>query len=499
MHRSLVIPEIVGAVFEYLDPTRTEDALVETQALAALARTCTGFHDIALDVLWRHQTEIHNLIRCMPADLWETTEGTNVFGNPLRTLRPTRATIPSDWDRLQRYSYRIKSLTSANDPGSRYIEVNMLEVLVFLRHSAPPGYLLPNLTELTWNHARRDTFPFIDLFLGPHITSLVVEDCATDALSILKRNHSDLTVLRLPPGHSHPSRDINERSALVRSLTQVQWVDVGNLDLAAFMHLSGLESLDTLDVVLQPSLFFPATLTSTLFSHLESTTIQVDGVSLRALLSFMRSWNSPRLYSFDVALEFCPTPAEVDELYVTLASHCSHESLETVSAQYDFPDPDLGDISQFVNHGNGLRPLFNFHRLHTVRIHSAAGFDFDDALLGDMARAWPNITHLSFDCDTQACAPRGTLAALRAFATHCPHLSGLVLTLDATAIPPPVAATEVVVRHPALLTWSASESPITNAFDVARFLSEIFRNLEDVSGENRDLWREVRRSLPESR
>lgn len=72
MHPTLHIPELVGAVFRNLDPSWTEDA--QLQDLAVLARTCTGFHDIALDALWRHQYGILNLIRCMPADLWEVVE-----------------------------------------------------------------------------------------------------------------------------------------------------------------------------------------------------------------------------------------------------------------------------------------------------------------------------------------------------------------------------------------------------------------------------------------
>ena len=81
MHRTLRIPEIVDSVFSHLDPTPGK----EGRELAALARTCTMFHDIALDALWWHQESIINLIRCMPTELWEIViVGVNLTGFGLR-------------------------------------------------------------------------------------------------------------------------------------------------------------------------------------------------------------------------------------------------------------------------------------------------------------------------------------------------------------------------------------------------------------------------------
>lgn len=63
MHPSLRIPEIVRMICTLL---------TAPAELAAMARTCNLFSDAALDVLWRRQDSILNLIRCMPPDLWET-------------------------------------------------------------------------------------------------------------------------------------------------------------------------------------------------------------------------------------------------------------------------------------------------------------------------------------------------------------------------------------------------------------------------------------------
>lgn len=70
MHRSLRIPEVVGMICSQLKPISWRSTAGKAD-LAVLARTSTVFHDAALDVLWSHQETLMNLIRCMPADLWE--------------------------------------------------------------------------------------------------------------------------------------------------------------------------------------------------------------------------------------------------------------------------------------------------------------------------------------------------------------------------------------------------------------------------------------------
>lgn len=39
-------------------------------ALAALARTCKAFHECALAALWRTQTDLDHLMRCLPQKYW---------------------------------------------------------------------------------------------------------------------------------------------------------------------------------------------------------------------------------------------------------------------------------------------------------------------------------------------------------------------------------------------------------------------------------------------
>lgn len=58
----LAIPEIVLKIVEDINSQDEQ----HQQTLAALARTCTVFHEAALDKLWSQQTGIANLMRCLP-------------------------------------------------------------------------------------------------------------------------------------------------------------------------------------------------------------------------------------------------------------------------------------------------------------------------------------------------------------------------------------------------------------------------------------------------
>ncbi|KAJ7772831.1 hypothetical protein DFH07DRAFT_733536, partial [Mycena maculata] len=130
-------------IVSLVDPVRNAD-------LAALARTCTSFHEIALDELWRHQDTIMNLIRCMPADLWTSTTDIPaqyaMFASDLldSAQRLTRPIVASDWHRPLKYSHRVKSLSCGY-----YWDPDLIHVFQALRLCIP-AYLLPNLHGLSW-------------------------------------------------------------------------------------------------------------------------------------------------------------------------------------------------------------------------------------------------------------------------------------------------------------------------------------------------------------
>jgi hypothetical protein len=69
MHPALRIAEIVGLICDSFDPD------YEPKTLLALARTATFFTHSVLNGLWESQATLINVLRCLPADLWDVERG----------------------------------------------------------------------------------------------------------------------------------------------------------------------------------------------------------------------------------------------------------------------------------------------------------------------------------------------------------------------------------------------------------------------------------------
>ncbi|KAJ7905935.1 hypothetical protein B0H13DRAFT_1619956 [Mycena leptocephala] len=85
---------------------------------------------------------------------------------------------------------------------------------------------------------------------------------------------------------------------------------------------------------------------------------------------------------------------------------------------------------------HAIQRLLCFENLVEVEIHSPFGFDLNDNLCDQMARAWPRAERLEFrefyEPDNQ---PAVTLQYLHSFAQHCPLLKHLHITFNARLVP----------------------------------------------------------------
>ncbi|KAF8142846.1 hypothetical protein K438DRAFT_2029900 [Mycena galopus ATCC 62051] len=138
--------------------------------------------------------------------------------------------------------------------------------------------------------------------------------------------------------------------------------------------------------------------------------------------------------------------------------------------------------------------LSRFPKLAIVSIMIFSGYDLDDEVVSDLARAWPHLQELRLQTSGYNHRPRNTLLSLQVLAQHCPRLHALEMTFDATTVPPRASTSQARILHDSLVVLVPSYSHISDAFPVARFLSGIFTNLTEVKqvwGENRQLWDEV--------
>ncbi|KAJ7681997.1 hypothetical protein DFH06DRAFT_1314240 [Mycena polygramma] len=509
MHRSLRISEVVAMICSQLNPLpRAEGA-----DLAALARTCTLFHDPALDVLWRHQNTLMNLIDCMPAGLWEIMNDPGVFGilvGPV--LRCSRTIVASDWDRLLKYSHRVKFLQVRDNQGP-----DLTAFFEALRLGITDEYLLPNLQQLAWGYSSAASFgyaesvlPFIDLFLGPRITSIGIGPCKENAqyalLPDLARKYPSLSAVYI--GYYDPDSDDDDNtsaeeldklagqlSAFVRALTCPQFLMVGTLDLAALIHVGQLETFELLHTRLPVSPSFPDVVHRSLFRRLRHTKLEIDNGDILALLQFVRTWNNAPLVALDVefigrnsARDFGSVfPQHAEEFHRILGEHCAPASLN----KFRFHVVDgYDDIGTFIYPGHFLRQLFCFGNLVDVAIGVLDGFAVDDAVVTDLARAWPCLQKLSLTTERHQSAPQASLRSLQSLAQYCPELNTLAMTFD--AIPAVIAGPENSQRK--LVSLDAGYSLIATPLAVAGFLATTFPKLRKITadyGENLSRWAEV--------
>ncbi|KAJ6533498.1 hypothetical protein B0H19DRAFT_1080912 [Mycena capillaripes] len=476
MHHCLQISEIVDLIFAQLDP----GICLQASCLAALARTCTTFHDSALDRLWNQQSNILNLIQCMPEDLWETTDAD---GGITATLTPRRALVVSDWDRVLKYAHRIKVLVCDDTTrADRTRNPTLIWVYSTLQRGEFPGnFLLPNLEELWWYHREATDSSFITLFLGPRITSIRLGDRSNGhcpPLDTLLERCLDLrsvTIHGVDWESPHSARA--QLASFVCALPRVEILDVRTTDCETLTYLGQLAPLRTLRVLFPRSLSIDGIPDRSMFSGLRVARIHDRGLDISASIAFLRTWNNPRITSF----EACFLSAALQNsgmLYEALAAHCVHEHLDELVV--DIYSRDGTDI--IPHPGHFFRPLFSFTQLRSVDLKVPGGYDLDDEMISDMARSWGNIEELRLKSPAVHQPAACTLLSLEAFARHCPRLQLLSMTLDATIIPEADLDDMFVqwVRQDTLTSLDVGYSRISDPNSVATFISSKFGNLKSL-------------------
>ncbi|KAJ7764241.1 hypothetical protein B0H16DRAFT_1454785 [Mycena metata] len=236
MHRCLQIHEVLEMTLGNLTPENR----IDSKGLTCLARTSKLFHDPALDILWKTQNTVANLLRCMPADVVKIhyfQPQTPYKKAELRLLRPIMA---SDWERPRLYNRCVKILASLPNTS-----VSASDILPALAMSLPFDSVFPELTDLSWVSGFEQDFDYIRLFLAQGLTKIRIHcDDSFDQLSLLSvldRKCSSLTDVTIYTG------DILEEvspwigmilSALVRGQRNLHSLAIQMTDMAALEHVA---------------------------------------------------------------------------------------------------------------------------------------------------------------------------------------------------------------------------------------------------------------------
>lgn len=70
MHHCLTVTEILYSIIE-LSHCNDDSLFRDTRSVFGLVLTCKSFLEPALDVLWKEQSDLSDLLRCLPADSWK--------------------------------------------------------------------------------------------------------------------------------------------------------------------------------------------------------------------------------------------------------------------------------------------------------------------------------------------------------------------------------------------------------------------------------------------
>ncbi|KAJ7253162.1 hypothetical protein C8J57DRAFT_1719948 [Mycena rebaudengoi] len=470
------IPELVELMCEGLGHPR-----VHRKDLAALARTATVFRRPALDLLWQHQDSANliNIILCiLPADLWESEDLVKASIN----LPSSRPITSSDLDRTLIYSRRVKSLSM----NSYDLTLDLFRILEVMKPFLPQGILFPNLRQLDLflkDERDRTIIPYLSFAL---VTSICLRLESWPSLPNLPLVYPALKHLKIY-SYSDPAHLLTSTSTCARKLVRIEELTLPTLDRAVYDHLSTLPTLRSLSLTEGARDPLP--------SHPEGRTgfpvlrnLETRSITLGFVTEVVNGFSNTPLRSLNVTTDTLDAEHIIRHFFAALSTHLAHSALEQITLKLGFKDRRVGsDID-----GQMLSQLLCFSNFREVSIYLAAEFHLDDAAIWDMARAWPNLVKLEV-ADTQnrsSPPPIMTLASLRAFATHCPELTTLALTFDATVVPP--SSDEQPILQKKISALHVCFSPISSPALVGRFLSGIFPNMEEIQSFGRSsLWKEV--------
>ncbi|KAJ6517404.1 hypothetical protein C8R47DRAFT_252878 [Mycena vitilis] len=173
-----------------------------------------------------------------------------------------------------------------------------------------------------------------------------------------------------------------------------------------------------------------------------------------------------------------------------MALHCTkgHSSLTELTLLIPWrrdTNPMAADFHTYSVCSAQLLPLLSFTNLQTVFLASPVGFDLDDSMVADMARAWPRVKLLYlFSSRSPRNAPlHVTLGGLLPLAQFCPQLSDLMISLDASVLPPKWQTRRKAAQRVSQSCFhdlSVKHSPVGEPLAVAAFLSSIFPALSGV-------------------
>ncbi|KDR66436.1 hypothetical protein GALMADRAFT_147866 [Galerina marginata CBS 339.88] len=474
-------PDILDEICEYLayeDDLDTEDAGISRRNLLWAALTCKAFLEPALDRLWRSLESLFPLLKILPAFI--KSDGTYVLRGPISE---------QEWARFDWYARRIRKFSYTRDPDSLDIAMHVYFRLAQLR--ATP--ILPSLRHLHCPSTSQNDFLIsgICLFLSPSLQTLEFEN-----ISNVEDKLCGTVLYTLSSDGAQMEKIILRGRGLSRDTVSmaIKFEHLRELELAGMgtaLDLDIIEKIGTLPWLVDLAIDFT-----------DSTMAPLDkDIGLKDLKSFMITAPVPFIQAFlphiatphlETFVAVSPTNPPVDKKdFLEEVVSRWKDTLRRIALVHQQVDENIEELNMAV-----LSPLLPLQKLTYLRLEGYS-MELTDENIGDIARAWPDMTTLLLPFIGTG-NPRPTITSLRTLAQLSPKLRHLRIPLNTSDALTFVStgAPHTPAHDLQALTIASADDPweLRDMLHLARHIDYLFPRLRSVypyEGHDVDRWLQV--------
>ncbi|KAG1733792.1 hypothetical protein EDB19DRAFT_2026649 [Suillus lakei] len=472
MHRALFVSEVLVEIFINLNQRpSTEIGWTQSltrKSLAALARTCKTFHELAMDLLWANMPGLRPLLGCV-------TRLHSMIYDPETKYSWSQRVDPlakHEFHQFLRHSARVRNIDISANTYFHLLTALPIETCVF-----------PGLLSLSWM-VQRTNMGDLRFFLSPTLRHCRVSELHSDwkYIGTCCADLETFTVLE--------DSGTTQLSETIRSCKGLKYLQCPLLDSAAWMHLSAVPTLLTVKMVASNIIHCPLDNLS-FATFLNLTTLSFRGIQVAVAVTILQLFEFPSLKEFEMHVRVLPW-AEAEQLFRALSRCKASQTLEHVNISSRNRIPEYSGESL-----TAVRQFLCFAQLRTLRLSAHHRIYLDNDLLFEAMSSWPHIRSLSL-VDWYLCPPTVTFSGLFAALRLCPHLQDLEVSVDARNID--IEPEAESFQHTSLqnLTVGLSELESADAEAVARIIFFMLPAIDRVmcgsSGVPR-LWKYVNRHL----
>lgn len=364
------------------------------------------------------------------------------------------------------------------------------ETYLALALAAPKQLLCPNLRNLCWS-GDDGLLDYIRLFWGRGTTHLCLLLGAPDIaqrsmLSALALAHPRTS--RVSLGWIQSTEQDEDEQIHTAAITGLvcQWQQIKSFEYFAaplsrqtFLHISRIPSLRLIQIRLPndpafPYIQVPSDPAFPALRHAEFLSPSISHCS--SLLEVM----SPcRLQTISVLIPGTDCGTLLGTFFQRLRLSCARLLLSKVHLWMD--ERHGVNMADMLINGNMLRPLLPFANMKELSISTTNSFKLDNAMLRDMAMAWPKLQTLELGISGWG-APSGiSPAGLIPLLENCQNLRNLSIVIDASTVD---FSVEMLSNHKSntrIRKLKLGDSRIGGDYElIAKFFSSLTPNLTTI-------------------